>query len=157
MGAGASRATNFLAEKPETRLTLAEMQHAAKEQLISSWWLQNDRLKVLFSVLDSDKNGHLDAVECSRAISELAHLGDHYFGGHVDIETARQIDQFKKALGSVPSASAAALVAAVPHDVRALELSALSSARSRLESRAALVRKALADLDANVECNKVGN
>lgn len=157
MGGGASKIADRIAGKTHgTRLTLAELKNAASERLVSSWWLDDDRITKLFNLLDTNKNGHLDAMEYSFAISELARMSDHLLGVHVDIETQCRIDSFASALSAAGGAHARldvqqALAAAVPLDVRAIEMQAMLVAMGRLEMRGAYVTTQLNALRAKID------
>jgi hypothetical protein len=153
MGASASRAAIAAENAGDLRLTLKELEAAAREKRLSPWWLESGRIKQLYQIFDTDKNGQLDATECARAIRELARLGDHFFGVHVDPHTAQQLDDFAAALerldkasGGGAEAAATAAAAAVPLEARATEIQAVLGARARLETRSALVATQLAAL-----------
>lgn len=63
MGAAASRSAVFVESEGTTRLTLSELENAAKEKLLSFWWLEAGRIKKLYQIFDTDNNGTLDATE----------------------------------------------------------------------------------------------
>ena len=98
--------------------------------------------------------------QCARAIRELARLGDHFFGVHVDPDTDFVLEQFAAALEEQRRSGAtvvgqqdpdaSAIAAAVPLAARATELQSVLGARARLEARGALVAQQLDAIDAKI-------
>lgn len=151
MGGGSSKVAAAAEGSADLRLTIKELEAAAKEKAVSLWWLESNRFKKLFEMFDSDKNGTLDAQECARAIRELAKLADYLFGSYVDLDTARQLDDFEAALKMAGAGADGALAAAVPLDVRATELKSVLSALARLETRAGFAETQAATLRGKIE------
>ena len=68
MGGGVSR--SFIKPPADTRLSVAELQQAAKEQVLSNFW-STERIKALFNLFDADKNGTLELAEFQNALKHM--------------------------------------------------------------------------------------